>query len=91
MPPQQQQRDPSEAKCEPVLVDFLNAGGEGVVEQQLHRQQQLQQPREQLQQYEDCCSYREDKVLVPSLVPSPEPPQRSPPPPPSMPLLLTLS
>ena len=31
MPPQQQQLDPSEAKCEPVLVGLIGAGGEGAV------------------------------------------------------------
>ena len=46
MPPQQQ-HDPSEAKCEPELVDRPGAGAEGAVEQQLQRLQQLQEPREQ--------------------------------------------
>ena len=46
MPPQQQQRDSSEAKCEPMLVDLLSVVGEGAAEQQLPGQQQLQQPRE---------------------------------------------
>ena len=100
MPPQQQQRDSSEAKGEPMLVDLLSVVGEGAAEQQLPGQQQLQQPREQLQQSGDCYTFREGKVLVPPLEPSQKPPRKWPPPPspsstppphPLMPLLLTSS
>ena len=43
MPPQQQQRDPIDAKCEPVLVDLRCAGGEGTGKKQLLQGRQLPQ------------------------------------------------
>lgn len=46
-PPTKQPRDLREAKREPVLVDLLGVGGEGAVEQHMHWQQQLQEPRGQ--------------------------------------------
>ena len=60
MPPQQQHRDPIEAKCEPELVDLRGAGGEGAGKKQLLRGQQQQLPRspraQEEKQSEDCCA-----------------------------------
>ena len=63
MPPQQQHRDPIEAKCEPELVDLRGAGGEGAGKKQLLRGQQLpQSPRPQEeQQSENCCACGDDR------------------------------
>lgn len=54
MPPQQQQRDPSDATYGPQLADPVGTGGEGAGAPQLQTQQQLQQHRQQGQQSVDC-------------------------------------
>ena len=54
MPPQQQQRDPSEAKCKPVLVDLRGAGDEGAGKKQWLQGQQEQQS-------EDCCACGDER------------------------------
>ena len=61
MPSQQEQRDPSEDKQEPQLVDLRGAGGEGVGKKKLLQRQQLPQSLHPLKELQsaDCCACRD--------------------------------